>query len=123
MPIPKEVEDVIWGCVNQTKEQGFNVARQISLMTRLPHESGAQTVNRLCGSSMTAIHTAAQAIMTGNGDVFVIGGVEHMGHVPMTDRFRPQPGVVQVFRQGVQHDGPDCGNAGKDARHYPSAAG
>ena len=88
---PKEVEDVIWGAVNQTKEQGFNVARHISLLTRLPHESGAQTVNRLCGSSMTAIHTAAQAIQTGNGDVFVIGGVEHMGHVPMTEGFDHNP--------------------------------
>jgi len=88
---PKEVEDVVWGCVNQTKEQGFNVARQISLLTRIPHEAGAQTINRLCGSSMSAIHSAAQAIMTGNGDVFVIGGVEHMGHVPMTEGFDHNP--------------------------------
>ena len=88
---PKEVEDVIWGCVNQTKEQGFNVARQISLLTRIPHESAAQTVNRLCGSAMSAIHTAAQAIMTGNGDVFFVGGVEHMGHVPMTEGFDHNP--------------------------------
>lgn len=88
---PKDVEDVIWGAVNQTKEQGFNVARHISLMTRVPHEAGAQTVNRLCGSSMTAIHTAAQAIQTGNGDVFVIGGVEHMGHIPMTEGFDHNP--------------------------------
>ncbi|MGO2136680.1 MAG: acetyl-CoA C-acyltransferase FadA [Marinobacter sp.] len=88
---PKEVEDVIWGCVNQTKEQGFNVARQISLLTRVPHESGAQTVNRLCGSAMSAIHTAAQAIMTGNGDVFMVGGVEHMGHVSMTEGFDHNP--------------------------------
>ncbi|WP_372957226.1 acetyl-CoA C-acyltransferase FadA [Marinobacter sp.] len=88
---PKDVEDVIWGAVNQTKEQGFNVARHISLLTRVPHEAGAQTVNRLCGSSMTAIHTAAQAIQTGNGDVFVIGGVEHMGHIPMTEGFDHNP--------------------------------
>src|ERR1700722_1539192 len=47
---PKEVEDVIWGCVQQTLEQGFNVARFISLMTAIPHSSSAQTVNRLCGS-------------------------------------------------------------------------
>ena len=86
-----DVEDVIWGCVNQTKEQGFNVARQISLLTRLPHTSGAQTVNRLCGSAMSSIHTAAQAIMTGNGDTFVVGGVEHMGHVPMTEGFDHNP--------------------------------
>jgi len=88
---PNEVEDVIWGCVNQTLEQGFNVARQISLLTRIPHTSAAQTVNRLCGSAMTAIHTAAQAIMTGQGDFFVVGGVEHMGHVPMTQGFDHNP--------------------------------
>lgn len=88
---PKEVEDVIWGCVNQTKEQGLNIARHISLMTRIPHEAGGQTVNRLCGSSMSAIHTAAQAIQTGNGDVFVIGGVEHMGHIPMESGFDHNP--------------------------------
>lgn len=80
---PTEVEDVIWGCVQQTKEQGFNVARMISLMTVIPHTAGAQTVNRLCGSSMTAIHAATMAVMTGNGDLFVCGGVEHMGHLPM----------------------------------------
>ncbi len=88
---PNEVEDVIWGCVNQTMEQGFNVARQISLLTKIPHTSSAQTVNRLCGSAMTAIHTAAQAIMVGNGDVFVVGGVEHMGHVSMTKGFDHNP--------------------------------
>jgi acetyl-CoA acyltransferase len=88
---PKEVEDVIWGCVNQTREQGFNVARHISLLTKVPHEAGAQTVNRLCGSAMSAIHTAAQAIMTGNGDMFVVGGVEHMGHISMTEGFDHNP--------------------------------
>ncbi|ADZ92120.1 acetyl-CoA C-acyltransferase FadA [Marinomonas mediterranea] len=80
---PNDVEDLIWGCVNQTLEQGFNVARAVALLGGLPVTSAAQTVNRLCGSSMSAIHTAAQAIMTGQGDVFVVGGVEHMGHVPM----------------------------------------
>jgi acetyl-CoA acyltransferase len=88
---PALVEDIIWGCVNQTKEQGFNVARQIGLMTAVPKEAGAQTVNRLCGSAMTAIHTAAQAIQTGNGDVFVVGGVEHMGHVDMQHGFDHNP--------------------------------
>lgn len=80
---PKETEDVIWGCVNQTKEQGMNIARNISILAGLPRTAAAQTVNRLCGSSMQALHMAAQSIMTGHGDVFVIGGVEHMGHVAM----------------------------------------
>ncbi len=80
---PSHIEDVIWGCVNQTLEQGFNVARQAALMSDIPHTVAAQTVNRLCGSSMSALHTAAQAIATQNGDVFMVGGVEHMGHVAM----------------------------------------
>lgn len=80
---PAETEDVIWGCVNQTLEQGMNIARNIALLANMPRAVAGQTVNRLCGSSMQALHTAAQAIMTGNGDVFVIGGVEHMGHVAM----------------------------------------
>lgn len=88
---PAEVEDVIWGCVNQTLEQGWNIARMASLLTPIPHSSGAQTVNRLCGSSMSALHTAVQAIQTGNGEVFVVGGVEHMGHLPMTHGVDPNP--------------------------------
>ncbi len=79
----EETEDVIWGCVNQTLEQGMNIARNIGLLAGLPQTTAGQTINRLCGSSMQALHTAAQSIMTGHGDVFVIGGVEHMGHVPM----------------------------------------
>jgi len=94
---PKDVEDVIWGCVNQTLEQGFNVARNIALMTVLPKETGAQTVNRLCGSAMSAIHSAAQAIQAGNGDVFVVGGVEHMGHVNMQHGFDLNPAASKHF--------------------------
>ncbi|MBT00739.1 MAG: acetyl-CoA C-acyltransferase FadA [Oceanospirillaceae bacterium] len=80
---PNQIEDVIWGCVNQTLEQGFNIARNASLLAGLPHTVAGQTVNRLCGSSMSALHTAVQAIQTGNGDTFIVGGVEHMGHVAM----------------------------------------
>ena len=79
-----ETEDVIWGCVKQTLEQDFNIARNAALLAELPRSVAGQTVNRLCGSSMQALHSAAQAIMTGNGDTFIAGGVEHMGHVPMT---------------------------------------
>lgn len=79
----KEIEDIIWGCVQQTLEQGFNIGRMAAIMAGIPQEVSAQTVNRLCGSSMTAIHTAAMSIQSGNGDVFIVGGVEHMGHVPM----------------------------------------
>ncbi|WP_180101555.1 acetyl-CoA C-acyltransferase FadA [Acinetobacter sp. YH12126] len=78
-----EVEDVIWGCVNQTLEQGMNIGRNIALLADLPKTVAGQTVNRLCGSSMQAIHTAAAQIATNQGDIFIIGGVEHMGHVGM----------------------------------------
>jgi acetyl-CoA acyltransferase len=80
---PNEVEDLIWGCVNQTLEQGMNIARNIGLLADLPKTVAGQTVNRLCGSSMQAIHTAAAQIATNQGDIFIIGGVEHMGHVGM----------------------------------------
>lgn len=90
---PGEVDDVIWGCVQQTLEQGFNVARMAALVSRIPHTVPAQTVNRLCGSSMAALHTAAQAILSGNGDLFVVGGVEHMGHVPMDHGVDPYPAL------------------------------
>lgn len=78
-----EIEDVIWGCVQQTKEQGMNIARTVALLAGLPHSVPGQTVNRLCGSSMQAIHSAAGAIAAGIDGIYVCGGVEHMGHVPM----------------------------------------
>ncbi len=78
---PAQIDEVIWGCANQTLEQGFNVARAIALMADLPHEVPAQTVNRLCGSSLQAINTAAASILSGQGHVYLCGGVEHMGHV------------------------------------------
>jgi acetyl-CoA acyltransferase len=88
---PAGIEDVIWGCVNQTLEQGWNVGRMMQLMTRIPQEVSAQTINRLCGSSMSALHIAAQGIAANCGDTFVIGGVEHMGHVPMDYNLDPNP--------------------------------
>ena len=90
---PEEIEDVIWGCVNQTKEQGWNMARMMSLLTVIPFTAGGQTVSRLCGSSMSAMHTAAQAIMCNQGDVFMVGGVEHMGHLPMDHGVDPNPAL------------------------------
>lgn len=81
---PSKIDDVIWGCVQQTLEQGYNIARNAALRTSIPKEVPAQTVNRLCGSSMTALHMAAQGIMSGEGEIYMVGGVEHMGHVPMT---------------------------------------
>lgn len=88
---PDEIEDVIWGCVQQTLEQGFNIARMASLLAGLPHSVPGQTVNRLCGSSMSALHTAVASIQAGGGDIFIVGGVEHMGHVPMNHGVDPNP--------------------------------
>lgn len=80
---PEAIEDIYWGCVQQTLEQGFNIARNAALLAGLPKKVAAVTVNRLCGSSMQALHDASRAIMVGDGEVFMVGGVEHMGHVPM----------------------------------------
>jgi len=93
---PAGIDDVVWGCVQQTLEQAYNVARFAQLMTPIPKEVSAQTVNRLCGSSMTALHSAAMSIMAGYGDVFVVGGVEHMGHVPMTHGLDPNPALTKT---------------------------
>ncbi|NQZ09229.1 MAG: acetyl-CoA C-acyltransferase FadA [Algicola sp.] len=90
---PAEIDDVIWGCVQQTLEQGFNVARNAALLGGLPHSVPAYTVNRLCGSSMQALHDATKSIQTGMGDCYLIGGVEHMGHVPMTHGVDFHPGM------------------------------
>ena len=89
----EDIDDVIWGCVMQRGEQGFNVARNIILRAGLPHTVTGQTVNRLCGSSMSALHTAAANIMANLGDVYVIGGVEHMGHLDMNEGVNPNPAL------------------------------
>src|SRR5438270_8010923 len=76
------IEDVILGCANQAGEDNRNVARMALLLAGLPQEVGGQTVNRLCGSGLQAINSAAQAIQTGSGEVFVAGGVESMTRAP-----------------------------------------
>ena len=76
------VEDVILGCANQAGEDNRNVARMAALLAGLPVEVAGQTVNRLCGSGLQAINTAAHAIGAGDGDVFIAGGVESMTRAP-----------------------------------------
>ncbi|MGM8225760.1 acetyl-CoA C-acyltransferase FadA [Cellvibrio sp. ARAG 10.3] len=88
---PATIDDLLWGCVMQREEQAFNIARNILLLTGLPHTIPAQTINRLCGSSMSALHTATANIRAGLGDVYLIGGVEHMGHLPMYESVNPNP--------------------------------
>jgi acetyl-CoA acyltransferase len=86
-----QVEDIVWGCVKQQNEQGFDVARMASLIAGLPIEIGGVTVNRNCGSSLQAINQAAQSIAANCEDVQIAGGVEHMQHIPMEAGFDASP--------------------------------
>jgi 3-oxoadipyl-CoA thiolase len=79
---PGAVEDVILGCANQAGEDNRNVARMALLLANLPVHVAGQTVNRLCGSGLQAINSAAQTIQTGMGDIVVAGGVESMTRSP-----------------------------------------
>ena len=87
---PAEVEDLVLGCAFPEGEQGLNVARLIGLLADLPISVGGMTVNRFCGSSMSAIHYAAGQIAVGAGEVFICGGVESMSRVPIMG-FNPLP--------------------------------
>jgi len=97
----KDIDDIYWGCVQQTLEQGFNIARNASLLAEIPHSVPATTVNRLCGSSMQALHDAARAIMVGDAQVSLIGGVEHMGHVPMNHGVDFHPGLSKTVAKAA----------------------
>lgn len=77
-----DVEDVIFGAANQSGEDNRNVARMALLLAGLPVHVAGQTINRLCGSGLQAINSAAQAIQTGAGDTFVAGGSENMTRAP-----------------------------------------
>jgi 3-oxoadipyl-CoA thiolase len=79
---PGLVEDVILGCANQAGEDNRDVARMALLLADFPVEVGGLTVNRLCGSGLQAINSAAHAIAVGDGDVFIGGGVESMTRAP-----------------------------------------
>jgi len=79
---PARVEDVILGCANQAGEDNRNVARMALLLAGLPVEVGGLTVNRLCGSGLQAVNSAAHAIAAGDGDVFIAGGIESMTRSP-----------------------------------------
>lgn len=86
----EDVEDIIMGCAFPEGEQGFNVARLVGLLADLPISVGGMTVNRFCGSSMSAIHIAAGQIQIGAGEVFICAGIESMSRVPMMG-FNPLP--------------------------------
>src|SRR5271156_5436246 len=76
------LDDVIYGCTNQAGEDNRNVGRMALLLAGLPKEIPGSTVNRLCGSSMDAVATAARAIKSGEADLIIAGGVESMSRAP-----------------------------------------
>jgi acetyl-CoA C-acetyltransferase len=79
---PTQVEEVYMGCANQAGEDNRNVARMAALLAGFPHEVAAVTFNRLCASGLNAVNQAARAILAGEGEVFVAGGVESMSRAP-----------------------------------------
>jgi acetyl-CoA acyltransferase len=80
---PAAIEDVVLGNTQQQGEQGLNVARTVGLMAGVAMEAGGATVNRLCGSSLQALAQASHAIVADAEDVQIVGGLEHMHHIPM----------------------------------------
>ncbi|MFD7379639.1 thiolase family protein [Streptomyces mirabilis] len=107
---PEVVDDVIWGCVSQVGDQSSNIGRYAVLAAGWPESIPGTTVNRACGSSQQALDFAAQAVMSGQQDVVVAGGVEVMSRVPLgSARSTGMPYGPQVltryqdfsFNQGV----------------------
>ncbi len=79
---PADIEDVILGCANQAGEDNRNVARMALLLAQLPESVGGATVNRLCGSGLMALNQSAHAIIAGEADCYIAGGVESMTRAP-----------------------------------------
>jgi acetyl-CoA acyltransferase len=89
---PALVDDVVWGCVSQTGEQAVNVGRNAALAAGWPEDVVGVTIDRQCGSSQQAAHFAAAAVISGQQDVVVAGGVESMSRVPMLCTVTQGPG-------------------------------
>ena len=96
---PSRIDDVILGCANQAGEDNRNVARMALLLAGLPESVPGETVNRLCASGMSAAAAAARAIRSGEGDVFIAGGVENMTRAPfvMGKATQAFPRSVEIF--------------------------
>ena len=97
---PAIVDDVILGCANQAGEDNRNIARMALLIAGLPVEIAGQTVNRLCGSGLQAVASAAQAIAVGDADVVIAGGVESMSRAPLVT-LKPESGYERGTRELV----------------------
>ncbi len=98
---PNEIEDVLLGNTQQTGEQGLNAARAIGLMAGLSVATGGATINRLCGSSLQALNQASHAIAAGFEDVQIVGGLEHMQHLPMDHGLDINPKLFQQTSKGA----------------------
>jgi acetyl-CoA acyltransferase len=90
---PGDVDDVYFGCVSQVGEQSWNVGRNVVLAAGWPDTVPGTTIDRQCGSSQQALHFAAAAVIAGQADLVVAGGVESMTRVPMGSTFANGPGV------------------------------
>ena len=91
-----DIEDIITGCAYPEGEQGYNIGKIISFMTGMPEQVAGMTINRWCGSSMQAIHSAAGAISMNAGNVFVCCGIESMTKVPINGlNFSPHPKLIE----------------------------
>ena len=80
---PAAIEDVYFGCANQAGEDNRNVARMGALLAGLPQSVAGVTLNRLCASGLAAVSAACHAVLAGDGDLFVAGGVESMSRAPL----------------------------------------
>ena len=90
-----DIEDIITGCAYPEGEQGYNIAKIVTFMTDMPQHVAGMTINRWCGSSMQAIHSAAGAISMNAGSVFVCCGVESMTKVPINGlNYSPHPELI-----------------------------
>ena len=98
---PDSIEDLVLGATQQRGELGGNVARCVALMAGLPLATAGTTINRLCGSSLQALAQAAHAIHAGAADVQVVGGVEHMHHLPMEAAVDIHPRVLARSSRGM----------------------
>jgi acetyl-CoA acyltransferase len=98
-----EIADVVLGCANQAGEDNRNVARMAGLLAGLPPSVPGETVNRLCASGMSAVASAARAVMLGEGELYVAGGVESMTRAPyvMSKSGQPFARDVQLFDTSI----------------------
>ena len=120
---PTLIEDVVLGAANQAGEDNRNVARMAALLADLPVEVAGQTVNRLCGSGLQAINSAAHAIAADDGDVFVAGGVESMTRAPYV-MAKPEAAFDRGNREAYDTTlGWRFVNPKLAAKHYPYSMG